>query len=112
MTIIEISGDGDDRILDTLTKETFGSFLHLGKDETTDLRGREFLVTSLYPGIAVGVLNDLEGNFLDILLHFSVGELSSDETLSSEKSVLRVDYGLTLSWDTDQSKCVSLDTLK
>ena len=39
---------------------------------------------------------------MDILLNLGIGELSSDETLGSEKSVLRVDNGLTLGWLTDE----------
>jgi len=104
LTVVEIGGNSDYSILDGLTKEALGSLLHLCKDEATDLRGRELLVTSLYPCVSIGVLHDLEGNFLDILLHFGIRELSSDETLSGEKSILRVYYSLTLGWDTNQSR--------
>ena len=101
LTIVEVSGDGDDSILDTLTEKTFGGLLHLCKNEPTDLRRGELLITSLYPSIAIGVLHDLERNLLDILLHFGIRELSPDETLSSEQSVLRVHDGLAFGWNTN-----------
>jgi hypothetical protein len=47
-------------------------------------------------------LTYLERNLVDILLNLGIGELSSDKTFSSEKSVLRVDNGLTLGWLTDE----------
>jgi hypothetical protein len=49
------------------------------------------------------VLDDLVGNLLDITLDLSVGELSSDETLGSEKCVLWVDDCLTLGSNTDKT---------
>jgi hypothetical protein len=101
LTIIEVSGDGDNSILDTLTEEAFGGLLHLCKDKPTDLRWRELLVASLYPSIAIGVLHDLERNLLDILLYFGIRELPSDETLGSKQSVLGVHNSLTFGRDTD-----------
>jgi len=49
------------------------------------------------------VLNDLEGNFLDVALDLWVGELSSDETLGGKESVFRVDDCLPLGRDADQT---------
>jgi len=49
------------------------------------------------------VLDDLEWNFLDVALNFSVGELSSDETLGGEEGIFRVDDRLPLGSNTDQT---------
>ena len=57
----------------------------------------------LEPGITVGVLDDLVGDLLDVLLDLAVGELATDETLGSEEGVLGVDDSLTLGGDTDET---------
>ena len=57
----------------------------------------------LEPGITVGVLDDLVWDLLDVALDLSIGELSADETLGSEKSVLWVDDSLALGGDTDET---------
>jgi hypothetical protein len=57
----------------------------------------------LEPGITVGVLDDLVWDLLDIALDLSVGELATDETLGSEKSVLWIDDSLTLGGNTDEA---------
>jgi hypothetical protein len=40
---------------------------------------------------------------LDITLDFSIGELAADETLCGEEGVFRVDNGLALGGDTDET---------
>jgi hypothetical protein len=57
----------------------------------------------LEPGITVGVLDDLVRHLLDVTLDLSVGELAADKTLGCEEGVLRVDDGLALGGDTDQT---------
>jgi hypothetical protein len=52
------------------------------------------LALSLNPGISVCVLDDLVWHLLNISLDLCVGELASDETLSGEEGVFRVDNGL------------------
>jgi hypothetical protein len=49
------------------------------------------------------VLDDLVGNLLDVLLNLAIGELATDETLGSEKSVLGVDDSLALGGDTNET---------
>jgi hypothetical protein len=57
----------------------------------------------LEPSIAVGVLDDLVGDLLDIALDLTIGELAADETLGSEKSVFWVDNGLALGGNTNKA---------
>ncbi|CAF3485171.1 unnamed protein product [Fusarium graminearum] len=96
LRVVEVGGDGDDGVLDRLREVRLGGLLHLVEDETTDLRGRVVLATGSDPGVAVGVLNNLVRNLLDIALNLSILELS-------EEGVLWVNDGLTLSSDTDES---------
>src|SRR5947199_3496004 len=53
LTIVEISWDGDNGILDTLPKKTLGGLLHFREDKPPDLRRREFLIAGLNPCISI-----------------------------------------------------------
>lgn len=64
------------------------------------------MAASLNPGVTVGMLHDLEGNLLDVLLNLGIGEFSPDQTLRGEERVFRVDDSLTLSGDTDKTLAV------
>jgi len=108
--VVEIGGDGDDGVLDVLAHVGLGGLLHLSKDETSDLGRRVLLSLGLEPGITVGVLDDLVWDLLDIALDLSIGELSADETLGSEKSVLGVDDSLALGGDTDETLALLCET--
>lgn len=103
LSIVEVSGDGDDGVLDGLGQVGLGSLLHLVEDEATNLRGRVLLVTSRDPGVAVGVLDNLVGDLLDVSLDLSVLELATDQSLGGEEGVLRVDNSLSLGSNTDQT---------
>lgn len=108
--VVEVSGNGNNGILNGLAKVGLSGLLHLVEDETTNLGRRVLLATGLNPGIAVGVLNDLVGNLLDVTLNFGIGELATNETLGSKESVLRVDDGLTLSGNTDETLAILGET--
>ena len=110
LRVIEVGRNGNDGVLDGLAEVVLSSLLHLAEDETTDLRRRVLLATGLDPGITVGVLDDLVGDLLDVTLDLDVGELATDETLGGEQSVLRVDDGLTLGGDTDQTLAILGET--
>jgi len=103
LLIVEVSGNSDDGVLDSLAEEGLSSLLHLAEHETTDLRGRVLLALRLEPCVAVGVLDDLVGHLLDITLNLDIGVLATDETLCGEESVFRVDDSLTLGGDTDKT---------
>src|SRR5438552_10150368 len=53
LTIVEISRDGDNGILDSLPKESLSGLLHFCEDKPTDLRRREFLIAGLNPCISI-----------------------------------------------------------
>jgi hypothetical protein len=106
LSIVEVSGDGNNSVLDGLRQIGLGSLLHLVEDEATDLGGRVLLVTSRDPGIAVGVLDNLVGDLLDVSLDLSVLELATDQSLGGEESVLRVDHSLSLGSDTNQTLAI------
>lgn len=65
-------------MLNGLAEVSRSSVLHLVDNESTNLRGRVLLTTSLNPGITVGVSDDLVGDVGDVLLDLGVLELSSD----------------------------------
>jgi hypothetical protein len=77
LRIVEVGRNGDNSVLDRLREIGLSGLLHLVEDETTDLRGRVVLASGSDPGIAVGVLDNLVGNLLDITLNLSILELAS-----------------------------------
>jgi len=104
--VIEVGRDGNNGVLDGLAKVSLSGLLHLVKDETTNLSGRVLLTAGLEPGITVGVLDNLVGDLLDILLDLSILESTTNQTLGGKKSVLGVDNGLTLGSNTDKTLTV------
>lgn len=90
-------------VLDGLSEVSLSSLLHLSDDERSNLRWRVLLSSRLEPGISVGVLGDFERNIVDVLLHLSVGVLSTDETLRGEEGVFVVDDGLSLGGQSNES---------
>jgi hypothetical protein len=64
------------------------------------------LALGFNPCISVCVLNDLVWHLLNVTLNLCVGELPSDETLSCEEGVLRVDNGLSFRGNTNKSLTV------
>ena len=110
LRVVEVSRDGNDGILNGLAEVGLSGLLHLVEDETTNLGGRVLLATGLNPGIAVGMLNDLVGNLLDVTLNLGIGELATNETLSCKEGVLGVDDGLTLSGNTDETLAILGET--
>lgn len=103
LLVVEVGRDSDNGVLQGLANEGLSGLLHLSEDETTDLRRRVLLALSLEPCVAVGVLDDLVGDLLDIALNLSVGELATDQTLGGEEGVLGIDDGLTLGGNTDKT---------
>ncbi|KAF3068827.1 hypothetical protein CFAM422_007852 [Trichoderma lentiforme] len=106
LSIVEVSGNGNNGVLDGLRQVGLGGLLHLVEDKATNLGGRVLLVTSRDPGIAIGVLDDLVGDLLDVTLDLSVAELATDQSLGGEEGVLWVDHGLSLGSNTNQSLAI------
>ena len=80
LAVVEIGGDGDDRVGDRLAEVVLGRLLHLRKDHGRYLRGAVVLVPDGDLGIAVGRLGDLIGANLDVLLYFRVLILPADQS--------------------------------
>jgi hypothetical protein len=110
LRVVEVSGDGNDGVLNGLAEIGLGGLLHLVEDEATNLRRRVLLATGLNPGVTVGVLDNLVGDLLDVTLDLSIGELATNQTLGSEECVLGVDDGLTLSGNTDETLAILGET--
>jgi hypothetical protein len=103
LSVVKVGRDSDDGVLDIPGEVSLGGLLHLVENEATNLRGRVLLVTGGDPSIAIAVLDNLVRNLLDVALDLGVGELAADQTLGGEECVLRVDDGLALGGDTNQT---------
>jgi len=78
---------------DLLAQIGLGGFLHLAQNHGGDLLGGEDLgaLRRVHANVGLRVLLDnLEGEELDVVLHIGVGPLATDQTLGIEDSVLRV----------------------
>jgi len=106
LRVVEVGRDSNNGVLNGLAEVGLGGLLHLVEDEATNLRRRVLLATGLNPGITVGVLDDLVGDLLNVTLDLSVGVLATNQTLGSEESILRVDNGLTLGGNTDETLAI------
>jgi hypothetical protein len=49
------------------------------------------------------VLHNLVGDLVDVALNFGIGVLAADETLRGKEGVFRIDDGLALCGNADQS---------
>ena len=56
--VVEIGGDGDDRLGDGLTEECLGDLLQHAEDDPGHLRGRHLALVDRDPGVAVVVPRD------------------------------------------------------
>ena len=68
-------------MLDALSEVALSGLLHLADDERANLTRRVLLAAGLEPCVAVGVLDDLKRDVVDVLLDLGVGPLATDETL-------------------------------
>src|SRR5262249_44847182 len=101
--VIEVSGDGDDGLLDLLAEMGFRGLLHFLQDEGRDLRGRIGLAIGLDPGIAVGGLDDLVGNELLVLFDHRVVIAAADQALHRKEGALGIGNRLALGRLADQA---------
>jgi hypothetical protein len=110
LVVVEVGGDGDDGLLDLLAELGLGNLLHLEEDHGGNLLGGEGLllveVVDLNLGVAVAIVNDLEGPGLDILLDGGVIEAATDKTLGIEDGVDGVHGSVVLSGLTNQTLLV------
>ena len=100
LSIIEVSGDGDDSLRDWHVYVIFGLILQLLEDHGADLLGMELLLSILYGyhGLAALAFLDLEGPELYVILDdlVVIVEIAADETLGVKNGVGGVFCGLIL----------------
>ncbi len=88
LRVVEVGGDGDDRVGDRLAEVGLGVGLQLLQDHRADLRRRVLLVARLDAHVAVRALDDLVRDDLHLL--GDLVELAAHEALDREDRVLRV----------------------
>ena len=105
--VIEISGDGNNSVLDGLSEVSLSDFLHLEENHGGDLFSLEVLGLSLEVNLDKGLLggtgDDLEGPELHVVLDGLVRELATDEALGVEDGVGWVTGRLVLGGVTDEA---------
>jgi hypothetical protein len=94
LRVVEVGRHGDDGFGDFFTQVVFRGFLHLAQHFRRDLRRRQFLVAYADPGIAVVGFGDRVRHQADVLLHFLLVELATDQALDREQGV----FGLVTAW--------------
>ena len=92
--VVEVGGDGDDRLRDLLAELGFGGLLHLLQDEGGDLLRGILLAVGFDPGVAVRAFDDLVGDELLVLLDHRVIVAAADEALDGEEVL----SGLVTAW--------------
>ena len=96
LRVIEVGGNGDDRLRDRLAEIGLSGFLHLLEDEGGDLRRRIILAASLDPRVAIRALDDLVGHQLGVLLGDRIVEAAADKALHRENGVVGIGDRLAL----------------
>ena len=104
--VVEVGGNGDDRLLDLLAEIGFGRLLHLLQDEGGDLRRRIFLTVDVDPGIAVVGAHDLVGDELLVFLDGGIVEAAADQALHGKDGALRIGHRLALGRLADEALAV------
>src|SRR6266446_2778380 len=90
LRVIEVGGDGDNRLHQLLAEIGFGRLLHLGKDEGTDLTRAIALAAALDPGVTIFSRDDLVRHEALVPLNHRVGITPPDQALDREYRILRV----------------------
>ena len=91
---------------DLLSEVSFGGFLHLVQDHGRDLLSGEdlFALGSVNLDVGLGVLvDDLEGEVLDVMLNRGVSPFATNQSLSVENCVLGIGSQLILGGVADQT---------
>ena len=83
LSVVEVGWDGDDGVLDSLAKVALSDLLHLAENHGGDFFGGEGLVLAVNGNTNAGLailVDDLEGEVLDVVLDRLVGVLLTNET--------------------------------
>ncbi|ENY83155.1 NAD-specific glutamate dehydrogenase [Sphingopyxis sp. MC1] len=106
LRVVEVSRNGDHRLLDLFAQIGFGGFLHLLKDEGADLRRRIIFAARLDPRVAVGALDDGIGDEFHVLLGHGVVKAAADQALHRKNGVFGIGDGLALCRLADQALAI------
>ena len=90
LRVVEIGGNGDDRLIDLGAEIGFRRLFHLLQNESGNLRRRIGLALDLDPGVAVRGARNLVGDELLVLLHHRVVVATADEALDCENRALGI----------------------
>jgi len=83
LSVVEVGGNGNDGVLDRLAKIALGHLLHLAQNHGGDLLGGEGLLLAVNRNGNLGLtalVDDLEGEVLDVILNRLLLVLETDET--------------------------------
>ena len=94
LRVVEVGGDGDDRLRDALAKSLAGVVGELAQDQRGDLLRGVQLAAHLEAHGVVGVLGDLVGDNLRLLGHLV--PLAPDEALDGVERARGIENGLAL----------------
>ncbi|KAH3670642.1 hypothetical protein OGAPHI_001157 [Ogataea philodendri] len=106
LRVVEVSWNGDNSVVNLGSEESLRGLSHLGQDHRGDLFWGENLGLTLELNLDLwltALVDNLEWEVLNVTLDLRVVELSTNQSLSVEHSVLWVHSGLVLSSITNQS---------
>ena len=106
LSVVEVCRHSDDGVRDLVAKVCLSGLLHLLKHHSADFFRREHLWLAVHrhlDGRLTLLLNELEGEVLDVLLNISLAPLATNETLRVKDRVLGVLGGLVLSSVTNET---------
>ena len=106
--IVEVGRHRDDSLGNGFAQIVLGGLLHLAQDVGADLLCRDLFAAHLDPGVAVVGGCDLVGHQVNVLLHFLLDELASNQALDRVQGVLRIRHGLALGRGANQHFAVFL----
>ena len=109
LTVVEVSGNGNNGVLNGGTKVTFSNFLHLDQDHGRDFFRSESLGLTLVLNLdhrKSSLVDNLEGPVLHISLNFAISETTTNKTLGIENGVEGVHGNLVLGSITNQTLAI------
>ena len=102
LSVVEIGRHGDHRVGHFFAQVVLGGLLHFSQDVGTDLLWRHAVTANFHPGVAVVGSGDFVRHQVDVLLHFFLRKLASDQALDRIQRVARVGNRLALGRGADQ----------